>query len=95
MFKFLTIGVFIIFTHQGFSQSKDTIVDSHYTWKDLKKIFELEYFDATKNHFSTDQKLLVRQLLDSDLVVMDVTYWALTISFILDRLFATNRLLQI
>ena len=72
MTKLLTVGLLLILSMNVFSQTNDTIIDSKYTWRELKKIFELEFLDATKNNFSADQKKLVRQLLDNDLVLIDV-----------------------
>ena len=63
MVRLLIVGVFIMITTQVFSQQNDTIIDSRYTWKELKKIFETAYFDATKNNFSEEQKQLVLSLI--------------------------------
>ncbi len=74
MVRLLIVVVFIMITTQVFSQQNDTIIDSRYTWKELKKIFETAYFDVAKNNFSEDQKQFVRRILDSDLVLIEIPY---------------------
>jgi len=75
MIKLLTVGLLLILSVNGFSQINDTIIDSEYSWKELKKIFELKILNNTNNNFSAGENLLARQLIDNDLVLLPVTYF--------------------
>ena len=57
-----------------FSQTKDTIIDSQFSWAELQIKLRAHYFDSSNNKFSKREKQSIGELINTGLTLVNVVY---------------------